>query len=246
MIDLHNKTPDQKNIFPLMEERKIGFSLAFCAGLMNAWTFFHAQTFATVQSGNVIQVGYRLVQGDWVAFWFAFSSIIAFGLGSALCGVLMTVLMREGRNFSNIVLWSECILLFIITVFSFSNTVPLAFLAVAVSFVAGMQGNAFHKDHGMLYGNVAVTFVVQMAFNFMAQSFFKKNGINGESNLMWAGIFFFVLFGFASGGALGFFCDKYIGNNTSLIITITSLVLITIFSNKTNLNTDPRNGATFV
>ncbi|GBQ87995.1 YoaK family protein [Gluconobacter albidus] len=246
MIDLHNKTPDQKNIFPLMEERKIGFSLAFCAGLMNAWTFFHAQTFATVQSGNVIQVGYRLVQGDWVAFWFAFSSIIAFGLGSALCGVLMTVLMREGRNFSNIVLWSECILLFIITVFSFSNTVPLAFLAVAVSFVAGMQGNAFHKDHGMLYGNVAVTFVVQMAFNFMAQSFFKKNGINGESNLMWAGIFFFVLFGFASGGALGFFCDKYIGNNTSLIITITSLVLITIFSNKTNLNTDPRTGATFV
>ncbi|MBS1028900.1 hypothetical protein JK196_11970 [Gluconobacter albidus] len=137
-------------------------------------------------------------------------------------------------------------LLFIITVFSFSNTVPLAFLAVAVSFVAGMQGNAFHKDHGMLYGNVAVTFVVQMAFNFMAQSFFKKNGINGESNLMWAGIFFFVLFGFASGGALGFFCDKYIGNNTSLIITITSLVLITIFSNKTNLNTDPRTGATFV
>lgn len=109
-----------------------------------------------------------------------------------------------------------------------------------------MQGNAFHKDHGMLYGNVAVTFVVQMAFNFMAQSFFKKNGINGESNLMWAGIFFFVLFGFASGGALGFFCDKYIGNNTSLIITITSLVLITIFSNKTNLNTDPRTGATFV
>ncbi|AQS90387.1 hypothetical protein A0U94_04770 [Gluconobacter albidus] len=246
MIDLHNKTPDQKNIFPLMEERKIGFSLAFCAGLMNAWTFFHAQTFATVQSGNVIQVGYRLVQGDWVAFWFAFSSIIAFGLGSALCGVLMTVLMREGRNFSNIVLWSECILLFIITVFAFSNTVPLAFLAVAVSFVAGMQGNAFHKDHGMLYGNVAVTFVVQMAFNFMAQSFFKKGGINGESNLMWAGIFFFVLFGFASGGALGFFCDKYIGNNTSLIITIASLVLITIFSNKTNLNTDPRTGATFV
>ena len=246
MVELAAKNSTQTNVFPLMEERRVGFSLAFCAGLMNAWTFFHAQTFATVQSGNVIQVGYRLVEGDWIAFWFAFSSVIAFGLGSAVCGVLMTTLIKEGRNFSNIVLWSECILLSIITLLAFTNTIPLAFLAVSISFVAGMQGNAFHKDHGMLYGNVAVTFVVQMAFNFMAQSFFKKNGINGESNLMWAGIFFFVLFGFAIGGALGFFCDKYIGNNTSLIITIISLLLITIFSRKDKSSPDPRTGATFV
>lgn len=27
----------------------------------------------------------------------------------------------------------------------------------------------FTKNHGMLYGNVAVTFVAQMAFNFLVQ-----------------------------------------------------------------------------
>ena len=67
--------------------------LAFVAGLMNAWTLHHAQTFATVQSGNVVQSGYRLVQGDWSGFTFALASVIAFGLGSALCGVLMTNLV---------------------------------------------------------------------------------------------------------------------------------------------------------
>lgn len=246
MIELNSIEIVGKNNFPLMENKKIGFILAFCAGLMNAWTFFHAKTFATVQSGNVIQVGYRLVEGDWTAFWFAFSSILAFGLGSALCGVLMATLLKEGKTFSSVVLWSECILLSIITFLAFFGTISADFLAVAISFVAGMQGNAFHKDHGMLYGNVAVTFVVQMAFNFLAQSFFKKIGINGDSNLVWSGIFFFVLFGFASGGALGFFCDKNIGDNTSLIIAIFSLIMISVFSRKNKSASDPRTGATFV
>ncbi|MBS1066748.1 YoaK family protein [Gluconobacter kondonii] len=246
MIESNSIESAPKSNFPLMENKKIGFILAFCAGLMNAWTFFHAQTFATVQSGNVIQVGYRLVEGNWTAFWFALSSVVAFGLGSALCGVLMSTLLKEGRAFSSVVLWSECILLFIITVLAFCSTISVNFLAVAISFVAGMQGNAFHKDHGMLYGNVAVTFVVQMAFNFLAQSFFKKNGINGDSNLMWSGIFFFVLFGFACGGALGFFCDKNIGDNMSLIIAIFSLMIIAIFSRKNKSDSDPRTDATFV
>ncbi|NLI28341.1 MAG: DUF1275 domain-containing protein [Acetobacter sp.] len=246
MAESHAVEVPSTNDFPLMENRGIGFALAFCAGLMNAWTFFHAQTFATVQSGNVVQIGYRLVQGDWEAFWFAFCSVIGFGLGSALCGVLMTTLLKTGRTFSTVVLWSECLLLAVITALAFADIIPTTYLAVAVSFVAGMQGNAFHKDHGMLYGNVAVTFVVQMAFNFLAQSFFKKEGINGESNLMWSGIFFLVLFGFASGGALGFYFDKIINSNVSLVIAIISLVIIAFSSREHKSDADPRAGATFV
>ena len=36
--------------FPLMEMPGIAFLLAVSAGLLNAWTFAHAKTFATVQS----------------------------------------------------------------------------------------------------------------------------------------------------------------------------------------------------
>lgn len=55
----------------------------------------------------------------------------------------------------------------------------------------------------MLFGAVAVTFVVQMAFNFLAQSLFRRKGINGVSNLKWSGIFFSVLLGFALGAMVG-------------------------------------------
>ncbi|WP_425452508.1 hypothetical protein [Methylobacterium radiodurans] len=45
--------------------------MALVAGSMDAWTLFSAQTFATGQSGDVVQSGYRLVQRDWQAFSFS-------------------------------------------------------------------------------------------------------------------------------------------------------------------------------
>lgn len=54
---------------------------------------------------------------------------------------------------------------------------------------------------------MAVTFGVQMGFNFLVQAAFNRTGMNGEPNLKWARLFFFILFGFAAGGAIGFLVD---------------------------------------
>lgn len=232
----------EKIRFPLMEDRTVGFLLAFMAGLMNAWTFANAQTFATVQSGNVVQSGYRLVQGDWPAFIFAFGSVIAFGAGSALCGAVMTSMLRRGQVFTPAVLWFECIVLAALGIASRLGAIDPHVVAYAVSFVAGAQGNAYHKNHGMLYGNVAVTFVVQMAFNFLVQSLFKKTGINGEPNLMWAGIFFSVLLGFAGGGAIGFFIDVRVLEHASLFLAALSALVLAVRAMGQPRTADPTSG----
>jgi uncharacterized membrane protein YoaK (UPF0700 family) len=211
-----------------MERRTVAFLLAFAAGLMNAWTLFHVQTFATVQSGNVIQSGYRLVQGDWSAFVFASVSVLAFGLGAAFCGILMTILIRQGRIYTPIVLWLECALLLAAAVASRTRMVDAHIVAYIVSFVAGIQGNAFHKTRGMLYGNVAVTFVVQMAANFAVQNLFRKEGINGETNLTWAATFLGVLLSFAAGGALGFFVDIRVLDQASLFLAAATVLVLSL------------------
>ena len=225
-----------------MEDRTVGFMLAFMAGLLNAWTLAHAQTFATVQSGNVIQSGYRLVQGDWPGFVFAFGSVIAFGLGSALCGVLMTTMLRRGKVFTPVVLWFEVIALVGLAVASRMGAIDPHVVAYAVSFVAGAQGNAFHKNHGMLYGAVAVTFVVQMAFNFLVQALFKKEGVNGEPNMMWAGIFFSVLLGFAGGGAIGFFVDANVLDHASMFLAAAVALGIAVLAMNRPRTADPSSG----
>ncbi|WP_395665019.1 YoaK family protein [Methylocella sp.] len=232
----------EKIRFPLMEDRTVGFILAFMAGLLNAWTLAHAQTFATVQSGNVVQSGYRLVQGDWPAFVFSLGSVLAFGLGSGLCGMLMTTMLRGGRVFTPVVLGFECVALAGLGVASRLGVIDPHVVAYAVSFVAGAQGNAFHKNHGMLYGNVAVTFVVQMAFNFLVQGLFKKNGINSEPNLMWAGVFFSVLLGFAAGGGLGFYVDLNVLNHASLFISAALALILTAMALRNPKTADPTQG----
>lgn len=218
--------------YPLIERPFIGFLLAFMAGSLNAWTLPNAQTFATVQSGNVVQSGYWLAQGDWEKFTFPFLSVMAFGIGSAFCGILMTTLLRKGKIFTPFVLFLQAAMLLVIFYLAHSlvkdpsAAINAHYLAYAISFVAGMQGNAFHKNHGMLYGNVAVTFVVQMAFNFLIQGLFKKQGINGEPNLYWSGLFFLVLLGFAAGGGIGFLIGDYVLQSGAILLpAIIALIL---------------------
>lgn len=253
----------EKVRFPLMELPLVGFILALMAGVMNAWTLANASTFSTVQSGNVVSTGYYLIQGNWDKLWFPMFSVLAFGLGSAACGILMTTRLRSGHASTRSVLTIQVVLLVILGIlavvmvgggtnsehfidFNADHSMAAHWIAFGISFVAGAQGNAFHKDHGMLYGNVAVTFVVQMAFNFLIQSFFKKEGINGEPNIKWAGIFFSVLLGFAGGGAIGFLVDKFVFNGSSIFLTaIIALVLLFVAQARKFQNVDPTPGGSF-
>ncbi|WP_334174041.1 YoaK family protein [Pseudoxanthobacter sp.] len=244
----------EKIRYPLVERPFIGFLLAFMAGSMNAWTLPNAQTFATVQSGNVVQSGYWLAQGDWEKFTFPFLSVIAFGLGSAFCGILMTTLLRRRVVFTPFILFLQAAMLVVLWYLAHLKVQdPTAainphYLAYAISFVAGMQGNAFHKDHGMLYGNVAVTFVVQMAFNFLIQGLFRKQGINGEPNLYWSGLFFLVLLGFASGGGIGFIIGDYVLESGAVLLPAVIALIIGIVAlrdARQNGAVDPTAGGSF-
>ena len=192
--------------FNLMERPAFGAMLAFACGAMNAWTLINAGTFATVQSGNVASSGIYLAMGEWGKVAFALFSVLAFGLGSLAVGIYMSVRARTGARYSANVTGALAALLVVLTLLVVTSAVETKhyhYIAYAVSFTAGALGNSFHKAHGMLFGAVAVTFVVQMAFNFLVQSRFSRNGINGYPNLKWSGIFFLVLLGFASGGAIG-------------------------------------------
>lgn len=227
--------------YPLMEKPLIGFLLAATAGAMNAWTLAHAQTFATVQSGNVVQAGYRLAQGDWPAFWFSALSVLAFGIGSAACGFLMVDALKRGKVYTPFVLFVQGLMLVILAFMARAGSLEPHYIAFVVSFIAGAQGNAFHKSRGMLYGNVAVTFVVQMAFNFLVQSMVNRTGINGKTNLSWAGLFFLVLLGFAGGGAIGFFADRHI-EASSLFLAAAIALLLGVIASADTSKVDPSAG----
>lgn len=201
---------------PFMEWPIIAVILAAIAGLMNAFTLIFAGTFATVQSGNVASSGIYLATQDGPKWVFAVVSVLAFGLGSFTFGILMTAMKNKGRQFSAVVLVILGFIAAALSVLVVTNAVTeYHWIAYAVSFAAGAMGNAYHKDNNALYGAVAVTFVVQMSFNFLAQALFKKTGIQGKSNLKWSATFFSVLLGFAAGGMLGAWLIVIMGTDPS-------------------------------
>jgi uncharacterized membrane protein YoaK (UPF0700 family) len=154
----------------------------------------------------------------------------------------MTVMLRRKRVYTPQVLTAQAAILAMLGVLVLRGDANPHYVAYAVSFVAGAQGNAFHKSHGMLYGNVAVTFVVQMAFNFLIQSVFSRRGINGEPNLMWSGLFFLVLLGFAMGGAIGFLIDSLTDGVALFLPAAIALILLVIALAERGRPIDPTPG----
>ena len=157
---------------PLMEMPIVAAILALAAGSMDGFTFFSAHTFSTVQSGNVIQVGYWIARSDLTKVGDVGLAIVAFGAGAMVTVFIQEFRAKRGHAISPLVLLTEAAILAIVGLPFVGNNISTLDLAYIVSFVAGMQGNAFHKSEGMLVGNVAVTLNVQLAFNYLARALF--------------------------------------------------------------------------
>lgn len=224
--------------FPLMERPVTAVFLAIVAGLLNAWTYGQANNFATIQSGNVLQIGYHLVAGDWPRLWFVTGAVLAFGLGSALAAAVITVAYRRGRNFSPIIqTFLLAVMVLSITLVTMGSVAP-QYVTLGISFAGGMQGNAFHRDQGQLYGNVAMTLVLQNAFNYLARAILTRGTPDGKSDLHAAGRYFFVLLAFAGGGATGFLVDRG-WNGSSIVLAILITAGMTVATLKSPSDPDP-------
>jgi uncharacterized membrane protein YoaK (UPF0700 family) len=227
--------------FPLMELPLVSAVLAFVAGTLNGWTQWTSHTFATVQSGNIVFGGYWLAQGDPGAATPHLVSVLCFGVGALTSGAISTSLQRRGQSFSGAVLTTEAAVLVAAAIAFAVAGADGHHVAYGISFVAGAQGTTFHKDHGMLYGNVAVTMAVQMAFNFLVQSLFSRQGVNGEPNLTWSGRFFLVLLGFGGGGAIGVLAAKAWGG-WALLLPAGIVLAVALLAARGHMSADPTPG----
>lgn len=185
--------------WPFMERPPVAFLLALVAGVLSGFTFYTVSLFSTVQSGNVVQVGFQLAAHRGVRWEHAVVAILAFGCGSAATAIVQIVLADRSTPYAPVILVLEALVLFAMgSALLVDRWSPLTY-AYIVSFLAGMQGNAFHRLEGQLYGNVAVTLVVQMAFDRLARALVGDR----RTHLLQSALFFFILGGFALGGYAG-------------------------------------------
>lgn len=209
---------------PIMERPEIAFVLAIIAGLMNGYTYHVSKIFSTVQSGNIILLGETIATKNWPHFYAIMFTVLAFGVGSMLTAIVERIYRnKNSHSWTFVIIAIEALVLIILASGYFNNILSISTICIIISFVAGLQGNAFHKVKGMLYGNVAVTLVVQLAFSNLMQA------IQGDKGT-WrkAVIFFSVLLGFGLGGYAGTLATIRFGE-VALLLPAILLILLLIY-----------------
>lgn len=211
--------------YPLLETAPAAVALALVSGLLNAWTFGQVGTFATVQSGNLLSIGYFLADGNHGRVLLAATSVLVFAFGAFVCSIYVLWRTREDKPYSAEVLVFEVVLIAVLAVLTATTGISPWAVAWTVSFIAGVQGNAFHRETGMLYGNIAVTSVVQMAASLIARALGRRISDDGEAHMRPAGAYVVVLIAFVVGGGTGFAIDQRWAGASLVAAAVVLLIL---------------------
>ncbi|WP_026878546.1 YoaK family protein [Ignatzschineria larvae DSM 13226] len=206
---------------PAVESPSMAFLLALIAGCLNGFTYHKIKAFSTLQSGNLILLGDSIAMTDWDHLTKIIAVTIAFGLGSMTTAFIAYKELEHKRIWSYSILITEAMILAIIATGILNEILSITHICLIISFIAGMQGNAFHKVKGMTYGNVAMTPVVQAAFNYLMIALFGR--LQAWLKSM---VFFYVVIGFALGGLVGTIMTAYTGEKSLLS---PAFILILIF-----------------
>ncbi|MEY0233107.1 YoaK family protein [Providencia manganoxydans] len=211
---------------PFMQLPTIAFLLAITSGMLDGYAFFTTKSFATFQSGNIIMLGYEFAKHGLAAIIPYIITIFAFGAGAMLLAWLRYKYNTNEKTWTFTLLSLEIILILLLIAYIYFYKVEASgFHAVwALSFIAGMQGNAFHKINGMLYGNIAVTLNVQLGFSSLAESVAFKGQERREA-LYKSYCYFLTLFGFAGGAFMMAMLADY-AREYALLVTLIPLCLI--------------------
>ncbi|WZO33271.1 DUF1275 domain-containing protein [Microbacterium sp. LWS13-1.2] len=225
-----------RTIPPLLERPQAAIALAASSGAMNAWTLANAGSFATVQSGNIVAVGFYGAQQDPARVIPVLLSVLAFGLGAFLCAIVVALVEGRGHKYSPWILAVEAIV--VATSAALASAVPSMAIAITVSFIAGIQGNAFHRNSGVIYGNTAVTFVVQMTLSALGRATVSRIKADREPVLRIAGLYGSVVLAFAFGAAAGFLLDT-VWRAASLVAVSVALAILAIVASGARGEVDP-------
>lgn len=209
-----------------MELPIVAFFLALAAGSMDGFTFFSAGTFSTVQSGNVIQVGFWMADGNWDRLLDVGLAVLAFGAGVTAMVLFKNFATDPGVALSPKILFVEGGAFLLIGMPFIGGNMDVLVVAYVVAFLAGFQGNAFHKTADMTYGNVGATLNVQRAFDYLARAIFRFR----QDNLDRSGIYFLILLGFAFGGLIGGVGGSHLNQRTlwvpALVLGVLGVIAI--------------------
>ena len=129
------------------ERFRIGALLAVAGGLLDAYTYLMRDgVFANAQTGNIVLLGVRAVEGDWSGVLHYLLPILAFA-----AGVIAAECIKERLKEARVVHWRQvtvCLEIILLALVAFLPQQLNALANIMVSFVCAIQVESFRKVRG--------------------------------------------------------------------------------------------------
>ncbi|KAF5062480.1 YoaK family protein [Anaerotignum sp.] len=200
----------------MSESFRIGALLAFAGGFFDSYTYIaRGGVFANAQTGNMILLANRLVQGQFVHALYYLIPISAF-----VCGIFLDEYIKQRfyqthkLHWRQIVLFIENVVLLIVAFLPLGKGNVLA--NVLISFICAMQAHSFRTLHGLPYATTMCTGNLRSGTNQLVHLVFHKNSDAGKN----AFLYFAIIFVFITGAGTGAIITPIIGAKSVLFCCI--------------------------
>lgn len=205
----------------MSETLLIGILLAIVGGFLDAYTYLcRGHIFANAQTGNIVLLGIRLMEGEYLQFVYYLFPIIAFFIGILIAEVIKYYFKNHLKiHWRQIVLFIE--LLVLITV-SFLPQNYNMLCNIMISFVCSLQVQSFRKFNGNPYASTMCTGNLRSATEHLYQYHQNKNKDSLSKSLQ----YYMIILFFIVGASLGTLFTNQLHILATLIPSIILIVII--------------------
>lgn len=197
------------------ESFRLGALLAVAGGFLDAYTYLvRGGVFANAQTGNIVLLGVRMLQGQWSLALHYLIPILAF-VGGVMVADLVKYRFRHGAGIH----WRQMTVgleLVLLTGVAFLPAQLDNLANIAVSFVCAVQVESFRKVHGNAFATTMCTGNLRSGTERLLQYLRTGDKDHGRRAAQYYGIILF----FVAGAALGALCSDYMGQKGVLVSLI--------------------------
>lgn len=188
------------------ESFRLSAILALSGGFQDAYTYnVRDEVFANAQTGNIVLMSQRFMQGEWITGLHYLFPVLAFVIG-------VLVAERIGHRYKKAqkIHWRQIIVIIEIFILLLVGFLPARYnmiAAVLVSFTCAMQVQSFRKVHG--YGYASTMCIGNLRSGTESLSVYMRD--KNREALKKAMHYYGIILIFAVGAGIGGICSLHLG-----------------------------------
>ncbi len=205
----------ENQLVQMSERFRVGALLTLAGGLLDAYTYvMRGGVFANAQTGNIVLLGVRAMEGEWSGALHYLLPILAFA-----AGVIAAEFIRERLKTVRGVHWRQASVAMEVAVLAVVAFLPAernGLANIGVSFVCAVQVESFRKVHGNAFATTMCTGNLRSGTERLYRFLRTGQREHLDRAVQYGG----VILCFIVGAALGAWCSTALGLYTAAVACI--------------------------